>query len=76
MEHTPKEKAQELFDKYRKTILISVHDSAGKYVGESLMCDESAKKAAIIAVREILNVLFQHHEIDYYKAVKTEIQNL
>jgi hypothetical protein len=33
-----------------------------------------AKQCSLIAVDEILNVLFQHHEIDYWQEVKKEIE--
>ena len=35
-----------------------------------------AKNCALIVVEELLNNLFQHHEIDYWKEVKKEIENL
>ena len=35
-----------------------------------------AKNCALIVVEEVLNNLFQHHEIDYWKEVKKEIENL
>jgi hypothetical protein len=37
---------------------------------------EFAKQCALIAVDEILSVLFQHHKIDYWKEVKHEIEKL
>lgn len=37
---------------------------------------ETAKSCALICVKEILNILFQHHEIDYWKEVKREIEKL
>ena len=35
-----------------------------------------AKTCALIVVEEVLNNLFQHHEIDYWKEVKKEIESL
>jgi hypothetical protein len=35
-----------------------------------------AKQCSLITVNEILIILFQHHEIDYWKEVKKEIENL
>ena len=37
---------------------------------------KTAKECALITVKEILNLLFQHHEIDYWKTVKAEIEKL
>ncbi len=37
---------------------------------------DNIKHCALIAVDEILGVLFQHHEIDYWKQVKQEINKL
>jgi hypothetical protein len=35
-----------------------------------------AKRCTLITVNEILDVLFQHHKIDYWKEVKQEIEKL
>jgi methionine synthase II (cobalamin-independent) len=69
---TPKEKAEELFDKY-DSFLYKEYDNL------------EAKKCALIAVDEILNELFEmaivtgssyvHKHIDYYQEVKQEIEN-
>jgi hypothetical protein len=40
------------------------------------MYNYDAKQCALIAVDEILSILFQHHEIDYWKEVKQEIEKL
>ena len=61
-----KEKAQELVDNYKQLVPI-------EFGG---MAQDLAKQCAIIAVDEILRVLFQHHEIDFYKEVKSEIEKL
>jgi hypothetical protein len=61
---TPKEKAKELIDKYDFI-----------YVPNYLSMFE-VKQCALVAVDEILNVLFQHHKIDYWKQVKQEIEKL
>jgi hypothetical protein len=64
---TSKEKAWELYHKYRTL--------EGKY-GDNVMYNYDAKQCALIAVDEILSILFQHHEIDYWKEVKQEIEKL
>ena len=59
---TPKEKAQELFHKF--------------WDCDDIKSFELANQCALIAVDEILSILFQHHEIDYWKEVKLEIERL
>tara|TARA_R110000868_G_scaffold94744_1_gene261133 strand:+ start:154 stop:366 length:213 start_codon:yes stop_codon:yes gene_type:complete len=69
---TPKEKAEELIDKFRNEITSFLGDNMKKI---------NAKKCALVAVDEILN---HHHQsqglyrIDRYfwEQVKKEIQNL
>ena len=79
VEHmTPKQKAQELFDKFR----VKVHDRDGT----SAMNGFEAKQCALIAVDEILHALRQGHPnelvvipidlIDYWFDVEKEIENL
>jgi hypothetical protein len=57
---SPAEKAKELFDKMNGFRISYAH----------------RVKCAKIVVDEILSVLFQHHEIDYWKEVKTELDKL
>lgn len=59
---TPKEKAKELFDKYQ--------------LAGSQWYVDTTKNYALIAVDEILDILFLPLEIDYWKQVKNEINNL
>jgi len=66
----PKEKAEELVKKFR---LYLGTDAVGE---EYFTSDLDAKRCALIAVDEILSILFQHHEIDYWKEVKQEIEKL
>jgi hypothetical protein len=79
VEHmTPKEKAEELFDKFR----VKVHDRDGT----SAMNGFEAKQCALIAVDEILQSLGHKKLSDspyttlearqYYVQVKQEIENL
>lgn len=62
-----KEKAEELVEKFRLNVL----DYEGCSINE-----HKAKQCALIAVDEILNILFQHYKIDYWKEVKKEILKL
>ena len=70
---TPKEKAQELVDKFRNEITSFLGDNMKKI---------NAKKCALIAVDEILfllefNLDFRmERSITYYLEVKKEIQKL
>ena len=66
---TQKEKAEDLFITYR--FALSIPNAP---LGE--LKDDIAKQCALIAVNEILSILFQHHEIDYWNGVKQEIENL
>ena len=75
---TPKEKAKELFIKYRNIIIDDVLDKKPIYF---IMSDKMAKQSAIIAVDEILKNYYKNHfqkgkKIDYWQEVKTEIEKL
>jgi len=72
---TPKEKAEELFDKFR----VKVHDRDGT----SAMNGFEAKQCALIAVDEIISVLADLNGIynitpafTYWQEVKQEIEKL
>ena len=63
---TPKEKAQELFDKYNKTV--------------NTITNTPIKRCALIAVDEVIEALHEHHWqnrliIDYWEEVKHKIEN-
>ena len=67
---TPKEKAEELFNKFRTEILSFLGDK---------MKDKNAKRCALIAVDEILNINSVDKDFSlshYWLDVKDEIQNL
>jgi hypothetical protein len=73
---TPKEKADELFDKY-----YSVKWHNGKKVCS--MSKQAAKDCALIAVDEIINThllsekdIFGTHPVDYWNEVRQEIEKL
>ena len=59
---TPKDKAEELFNKYYQTIDIYNY--------------ENVKNAALIAVDEILGFLSYQSHIRYWQEVKKEIEKL
>ena len=67
---TPKEKAQELVDKFRNEITSFLGDNMKKI---------NAKKCALVAVDEILNINSVDKDFNlsfYWLDVKDEIQNL
>ena len=66
---TPKEKAQELVDKY----YIICQEFT-----EEIQCSIQAKECALIAVDEILNEYWSHDtkRRDWWKEVKQEIEKL
>jgi hypothetical protein len=67
---TPKEKADELFNK-----MYQVNDIMGNYP----MCFDTAKQCALIAVDEIISSIdAEDHFIlyNYWQKVKQEIENL
>jgi hypothetical protein len=67
-----KDKAIELVDTYRIMLMNSDTEC-----GEEILCTVIAKKAALIAVDEILGLIFlSQAEINYWKEVKQEIQLL
>jgi hypothetical protein len=71
---TPKEKAEELIDKFRNEITSFLGDNMKK---------NNAKKCALVAVDELIKIHYlltaTHNtspSINYWKEVKKEIQNL
>jgi hypothetical protein len=65
---TPKEKADELVNKF-------------KDIKDAYYIDELAKERALIAVDEVIEALHEHHWqnrliIDYWEEVKQEIEQL
>ena len=77
---TPKEKAQELVDKFNKyTIVCATHYSNGKIKENK----DDAKECALIAVEEILKTNPYEWDgedlnsnIEYWQEVKQEIEKL
>jgi hypothetical protein len=71
---TPEERAYELLDKFMRKI---------SHLHKYSICLESAKECALIAVYEILEVLYSlklgnalEEEIQYYEEVKQELKKL
>jgi hypothetical protein len=79
---TPKEKAEDLIDKYQivKSEIFVENDSwAGGYNYSIGISKENAKQCALIAVDEIINVLIGRAyqvELQYWQEVKTKIEKL
>ena len=76
---TAKEKAIELVDNY-KNLDIKLSNFVNDYLfGADMiikMKDNQSKQCALIAVDEILKAIPNYEDIDYWHAVKQEIQNL
>jgi hypothetical protein len=74
---TPKEKAQELVDKFRE--FADGTDSETDRYSPGVE-KEKAKQCALIAVEEILNSILGNYEFDflrnYWQEVKQEIEKL
>lgn len=68
---TPKEKAQELIRKY-----MSATNETSDFKMELYYHIQAAKKCALIAVDEILEVLTVHYEKEWFEEVKQEIEAL
>jgi hypothetical protein len=75
---TPKEKAEELVDTYKFVLW-----SEDTQCGEEILCTGIAKRCALIAVDEILDVDYfdmseEHFEniMEYWEQVKNEIQKI
>ena len=70
---TPKEKAQDLVNRYR-AILMNENTNCG----EEILCTTIAKKIALTTVDEIASVISQGVllRIVYWNEVKQEIENL
>lgn len=76
---TPKEKAKELVDNY-KNLNVKVSNFVDDYLfgGDIIikMKDNQSKQCALIAVDEILKAITNYEDIDYWHAVKKEIEKL
>jgi len=70
---TPKEKAEELVDKFHIKVHVSFVENSIPSVVNALMLYDSAKQLALIAVDEILKLRVN---IPYWQEVKEEIENL
>lgn len=69
----PKEKAEELVDKFTKYAYCLQTENDELFVSE---LNKNAKQCALIAVDEILNTNDIDSEYSYYLAVKNEINKL
>ena len=74
---TPKEKAKELVDKFKKYAYYPKTDDDRIFMNQLI---KNAKQCALIAVDEILKVASFYNdsqaEVIYFKQVKQEIENL
>jgi hypothetical protein len=69
---TPKEKAEELFNKYATYVVM--------WAGDINTTHQNCKQCALIAVEEIINSILGNYEFDflrnYWQEVKQEIEKL
>lgn len=75
---TPKEKAEELVDKFYQTTPNEYFVNEPIGIKGRYKSWEQAKECAIIAVDEILSVIWinLNDDVDYWDKVKQEIENL
>jgi hypothetical protein len=75
---TPKEKAEELVDKFHIKVYVSFIENSIPSVINALMLYNSAKQCALIAVDEIIITLAEDINplVNYWFKVKLEIENL
>jgi hypothetical protein len=78
---TPKEKAEELVDKFHIKVYVSFIENSIPSVINALMLYNSAKQCALIAVDELIKlyeILKPHRgfKISYWDEVKQEIEKL
>ena len=79
---TPKEKAQELVDKFYQTTPNEYFVNEPIGIKGRYKSWEQAKQCALIAVEEIKEAIFWHpfespnFELEYWQDVKQEIENL
>jgi len=69
---TPKQKAEELVDKFHIKVHVSFVENSIPSVVNALMLYDSAKQLALIAVDEILKLRMN---VPYWQEVKKEIEN-
>ncbi len=67
---SPKQKATQLVDAYR--VILMEEDTE---CGNEILCTLIAKKSALIAVEEVINILPPTYN-DYWEQVKHEIEKL
>jgi hypothetical protein len=77
---TPKEKAEELVDKFHIKVYVSFIENSIPSVINALMLYNSAKQCALIAVDEIIEfmspMVHSKQAYDYWDEVKQEIEKL
>lgn len=71
---TPKEKAEELFSKFKDVDNLGYYFNDGFSSWSTKVLYEQSKQCALIAVDEILNI--GCIEVPYWMEVKTEIEKL
>jgi hypothetical protein len=70
---TPKEKAEELVYKFKKYSYYPKTNNDMLFVNE---LNNNAKQCALIAVEQILEIIFSDYDWQYWDEVKQEIEKL
>lgn len=79
---TPKQKAEELVEKFTKDKIICHIPYAGAYANYTTLTVEEAVKVALIACDEIIEAIDWHEfetpnkEFEYWQEVKNELQKM
>jgi len=76
---TPKEKAEELVNKFNEYTVKAIKYYANGKIKE---CKEDAKECALIATQEVIDTLYEYHydsasgAFEYWTEVKEELEKL
>jgi hypothetical protein len=70
---TPKEKAEELVHKFKKYSYYPKTNNDMLFVNE---LNNNAKQCALIAVEQILEIIFSDYDWQYWDEVKQELEKL
>ena len=70
---TPKEKAEELVHKFKKYSYYPKTNNDMLFVNE---LNNNAKQCALIAVEQILEIIFSDYDWQYWYEVKQELEKL
>ncbi len=70
---TPKEKAEELVHNFKKYSYYPTTNDDVLFVNQ---LNYNAKKCALIAVNQILEIIYSNYDFQYWQEVKQELEKL